>query len=174
MLSIIATVLAAAASVQAHFQLITPSPRVYNDILELNPPCGGSNSTAVRYPFPIKGGSVTFKAFHSNAVMTFNVAFVNPQVQSDFVAKYLPDLTLSAIGSYTLTPDFSTIPQAQLGTNATLQLTFNGGDGFLYQCTDVTFTASAQTGGAGATAASLGLGSQVAAAGLLAGAALLL
>ncbi|KAI8910755.1 hypothetical protein BC831DRAFT_517640 [Entophlyctis helioformis] len=140
-------------AVHAHFQLVTPPPRLYDDLLEFDPPCGGSNTTMARIAFPQKGGVLSIKAFHGNANMTFNIAFKDPLVQQDFTAKFLPDRVIATIGPYSLGPHRPVwTADAKNGANATLQLTFSGGDGMLYQCTDIVIdsklnTASAAVGG---------------------------
>ncbi|KAH6563650.1 hypothetical protein BASA50_010349 [Batrachochytrium salamandrivorans] len=152
-LALVLTIIAIAQPAFAHFRLMSPLPRVYDDLLMLDAPCGGSNSTTVRYPFPIKGGTVNVQAYHSNGAMTFGISFINaPMTQADFATAWQSPRTLGPIGAYSFPNlDMSVLPGAKVGGNATLQLVFNGGDGMLYQCTDITFTASNSTASSSAT-----------------------
>ncbi|EGF78480.1 hypothetical protein BATDEDRAFT_90668 [Batrachochytrium dendrobatidis JAM81] len=136
-LSFVLAVLAITQPAMAHFQLMSPAPRIYDDLLELDAPCGGSNTTTVRHPFPIKGGTVTIQAYHPNAAVTFGISLLKaPMTNADFSTPWQPARTIGAVGSYPFANlDMSTISGVAVGTNATLQITFNGGD-------DITFTAA--------------------------------
>nr|KAJ3405866.1 hypothetical protein HK105_003649 [Polyrhizophydium stewartii] len=101
--------------------------------------------------------------------MVFNIAFTQqPIAQADFAAKWYPDTTIGPVGNYNYDVDLSNLPQAKDGVNATLQLMYNGGDGMLYQCTDIVLSSSLSTGGTknAAVAAMLPAGAAAAAAAL--------
>ncbi|KAI8851024.1 hypothetical protein BC829DRAFT_387792 [Chytridium lagenaria] len=65
-----------------------------------------------RTPFPISGGIVEGVSYHPSANLNFSMAITD----SD--------------------------PDVKVGTNATLRIVYEAGDGLLHQCVDVTFTAA--------------------------------
>ena len=75
-LSFVLAVLAITQPAMAHFQLMSPAPRIYDDLLELDAPCGGSNTTTVRHPFPIS----KLPNFCCNGQYSRSVCLLNPSL----------------------------------------------------------------------------------------------
>ncbi|KAF8322165.1 hypothetical protein DL93DRAFT_2129722 [Clavulina sp. PMI_390] len=133
----------------AHFTLDYPYTRGFDEDSEPDVPCGGFSVNKTRTPFPLSGGFVSFSSFHNTASSVLGVSFSSdPQSLSDF------NTTTSGQAYGLLTPTFSTtvegsfcvhvnisslgVSDAKNGVNATILMVYNGGDGTLHQCSDVT------------------------------------
>ncbi|KAI8997910.1 hypothetical protein BC832DRAFT_566840 [Gaertneriomyces semiglobifer] len=141
-------------SVHAHFQLTKPQSRGYVDDIEIEAPCGGFNDIQnPRKAFPVDGGQITLEAYHPRG--TLNV-FLHLAPPTAFTASDAPTVhrilntfipTPSAWTSDPLT--FSNITGVKDGVEATIQITYDAGDGLLFQCTDIVFGAQADGAGKG-------------------------
>ncbi|KAI9263167.1 hypothetical protein BDA99DRAFT_407798, partial [Phascolomyces articulosus] len=127
-------------SVSAHYQLTYPQSRGFNEDREPTAPCGGFDSVSSRSQFPLQNGFVQINSGHTD--YTYEVKLVtnstNPTA-SDFtsaptVAKGSRNYPADAC----LPIDLGNVQGLSAGTNATIQVVYDGGDGLLYQCADVT------------------------------------
>ncbi|KAI9470583.1 MAG: hypothetical protein EXX96DRAFT_653703 [Benjaminiella poitrasii] len=144
LVALVATLLSAQA-VLAHFQLTYPETRGFNEDQEPTAPCGGFDTVGSRTQFPLKDGFVEINSGHTSYSYVVNVLVNNNPTASDFssnstvqVASGSRDYPQAACLSLNLTNS----PDIKAGANATIQIIYNGGDGQLYQCTDVVFSDS--------------------------------
>ncbi|KZT51058.1 hypothetical protein CALCODRAFT_153599 [Calocera cornea HHB12733] len=146
MLSSLLVALAAAAAASAHFTLNYPQTRGFDEDLEPQF-CGGFPQAQNRTPFPLGPAVIDITSHHPSAVIGAVISFdQNPLNFSEFnmtaSGQPLPFLepyfTISYQGEACFPVDvLASIPGVANGTNATIQVYFNGGDGELYQCSDV-------------------------------------
>ncbi|KAG8969787.1 hypothetical protein FRC03_000613 [Tulasnella sp. 419] len=131
------------ASVNAHFELYYPPTRGFNEDIE-NRFCGGFNTPNTRTPFPLTGGIVSLVSAHDTANFVTLVSFdANPENFGDFnttssgqhIPYLKPFLKINGAGDVCYPVDFQTLglPDIPDGTNATIQIQYDGGDGNLYQ-----------------------------------------
>ncbi|KAF9167426.1 hypothetical protein BGX21_010532 [Mortierella sp. AD011] len=136
--------LCSSASVMAHFMLVYPPSRGFNDDAEPNAPCGGFNTVQTnRSMFPLTDGFVDINSFHPSSTVTINVAIGSNPNTSDFTAAAASSIAINHPGHACLSFNLTSIPGAANNTNATIQLVYSGGDGSLYQCADVVLVTSA-------------------------------
>ncbi|KAG0057107.1 TEL2-interacting protein 1 [Gryganskiella cystojenkinii] len=133
----------ALTAVQAHFILDYPVSRGFDDDAEPTAPCGGFNAVPTnRSMFPLTGAFADIESFHPSSTVTVKLVLGNNPTDQDFTAAtdLAPMFNLNHPGHACLTLSNLTasIATAVSGANATLQLIYNGGDGNLYQCADVT------------------------------------
>ncbi|KAF9821862.1 hypothetical protein IEO21_00292 [Rhodonia placenta] len=134
--------------VSAHFHLQYPGPRgPFNMPNELTFCDNYADATANRTEFPLSGGYYSLLSEHplwilgvliSTAPNPDNFAnFSTASGQQQLVVQYFET---SGEGSFCAPIDISAagIAGVKNGVNATLQFVFDGGDGELYQCADVT------------------------------------
>jgi hypothetical protein len=148
---LLATVL---QSVLAHFTLDYPATRGFNEDTEATVPCGHFDTVGNRTQFPLTNGFLEIYSGHTSWSYTVNVVLGDSPVVADFSSN------ASQIGSGSrsypekacLSVDLSKNSAIKDGVNGTLQIVYNGGDGLLYQCTDVTFTSAAAAWNASACA----------------------
>ncbi|CAO3657088.1 unnamed protein product [Mucor hiemalis] len=140
-LSIVALI--SAQTVLAHFQLLYPASRGFDETKEPTVPCGGFDTVqSKRTLVPLKNAFVEIDSEHTSYTYTVSVLVNNNPAVADFSTKNLTEVA-SGNRNYPqnacLSLDLSKNPSIVNGANATIQVVFNGGDGSLYQCTDVTF-----------------------------------
>ncbi|KAG8946176.1 hypothetical protein FRC04_012031 [Tulasnella sp. 424] len=139
-------------SAQAHFTLDYPparGPFVAKEELKF---CSGyptqSNNRSL---FPISNGVIEVNSHHDSATFVALISFdADPQNFEDFnhtdagqqIPLLKPFLQLKGPGELCVPVDVSAlgINGVGPGTNATILIQFVGGDGSLYQCSDVTLT----------------------------------
>ncbi|KAG0038429.1 hypothetical protein BGZ82_000253 [Podila clonocystis] len=134
------------SAAMAHFTLDYPASRGFNDDNEPNAPCGGFDSVSNRTQFPISKGFLTIDSHHPTAQVKINVVYGNSPAAADFTAAAATPASSVSVthpGHSCLQFDLSSFKGAANGTNATIQIVYNGGDSPLYQCTDVTLVTSA-------------------------------
>ncbi|KND03424.1 uncharacterized protein SPPG_00909 [Spizellomyces punctatus DAOM BR117] len=147
--------LLAVVNVHAHFKLDSPAARGTVEDKEIMAPCGGFDTLQnPRNPLPLTGAKVSITALHPDATANFYLILSSNPTANDFSSnsttrkQIAPTATGIKIGSYSADIDLSKIPEAKEGVQATLQVTFDGGDGLLFQCSDVVLgAATAQTQG---------------------------
>ncbi|KDQ20310.1 hypothetical protein BOTBODRAFT_125906, partial [Botryobasidium botryosum FD-172 SS1] len=131
-----------------HFQLNYPQSRGYVFANETYF-CGGFSSPKPRVPFPIYGGFYIINSEHPRANIMATLSFnPNPTSYQQFnispsgqtIPPLTPFTTLVGQGTICLPVDIAGlgIPDLQGDTNATIQVQYNGGDGTVTQCADVT------------------------------------
>ncbi|KIK71268.1 hypothetical protein GYMLUDRAFT_33412 [Collybiopsis luxurians FD-317 M1] len=149
----------------AHFQLQFPPPRgAFNEPAEVNF-CDGYNSVASnRTAFPMSNGLISFNSEHPQWTATVFVSNLSNPTSFDNFTQIFPFFQESIEGSFCMPFDLSQTNDTSLnlknGDNVTLQILFNGGDGNLFQCADLTLDNSANVTGqtcTNATSAALGL-----------------
>ncbi|KAF8605009.1 hypothetical protein BDV93DRAFT_439668, partial [Ceratobasidium sp. AG-I] len=145
MMSRILTIAALAASAAAHFTLDYPLTRGFN---EDNEPqfCGGFTTPGRRSPFPLGAAGINIDSHHDTANVIALISFdANPQNITQFSnssngAQLTSFIKLDKQGEACIPVNIGALGIANVvnGTNATIQIQFDGGDGNLYQCADVT------------------------------------
>ncbi|KAI9277410.1 hypothetical protein BY458DRAFT_504897 [Sporodiniella umbellata] len=117
--------------VLGHFTVTYPSSRGFNEDQEPIGPCGGFNTaSAQRTAFPLQDGFIEINSGHTSYSYQINAIQGNTTVNVGSGSRAYPQAACLP-----LTLDKSITE----GTNATLQVIYNGGDGLLYQCIDATF-----------------------------------
>ncbi|KAJ3175693.1 hypothetical protein HDU87_005836 [Geranomyces variabilis] len=140
--------LAAFAGVaQAHFTLDSPQTRGMDEDKEPTAPCGGFDTISnPRQNFPISGGVIKLTSEHTTASTKFFFVSGAAPAAADFTNSSLShsaaaDLAITKAGpTQSATVNLSSF--AKVGDVGTIQLIFNGGDGNLFQCSDVMLTAA--------------------------------
>jgi hypothetical protein len=132
----------------AHFQLQFPAPRgAFNEDDEPGFCDGYTHVTKNRTAFPLNNGFVAFKSEHENWTFGALVSTASdPASFNDFPNATMPLAFFKGSGENVICAgplSFNATSDIKDGTNATIQLIFDGGDGQLYQCADVTLSANA-------------------------------
>ncbi|KAL2916410.1 hypothetical protein HK105_204166 [Polyrhizophydium stewartii] len=142
MLVVVALVLTAVAGpAAAHFSLTVPPTRLFDELEEINAPCGGGNTPSATRTVFTKDSKVTIKfADKQGTASVFLGIGENP---TTFPIK-VGELTMSKFGDYDIPLDFSSVPAANAKSPATIQVIVNS-DGALYQCGDVTLNLATAT-----------------------------
>jgi len=133
----------------AHFTLDYPQTRGFDEDLE--PQFCGGFPFSNRSLFPLSAGAIEIDSHHTSSVFVTLISFdQNPQNFSQFSTApdgqsipYLkPFIQLSGTGEMCVPVNVSAlgIQGVGNGTNATIMVQFNGGDGELYQCADITLS----------------------------------
>ncbi|KAI7851647.1 hypothetical protein BDC45DRAFT_515502 [Circinella umbellata] len=128
-------------SVSAHYQLTYPESRGFSEDNEPSAPCGGFNTASSnRTQFPLKNGFVEINSGHTS--YSYEIKLVtnsaNPSASDFSSAPTVANGSRNYPGEGCLPIDLSSVSNASAGTNATIQVIYDGGDGSLYQCVDVT------------------------------------
>ncbi|KAF8480957.1 hypothetical protein DFH94DRAFT_737059 [Russula ochroleuca] len=134
--------------VNAHFQLAFPPPRgPFDDDNEVNFCDNYINAVSNRSEFPLSGGFVTLNSEHPKWSLGILLSTAqDPTSFNNFTnssgGQQLARNFASATGSggFCIPLDLSNtgISGVSDGANVTLQFLYNGGDGNLYQCADLT------------------------------------
>ncbi|KAF8550890.1 hypothetical protein OG21DRAFT_1524807 [Imleria badia] len=147
---ILATSLAAVAN--AHFQLQYPLPR--GPFVQNSEPtfCDGyTNAVSNRTTFPISNGVINMNSEHTTWTAGVIISTdQDPTSFSDFNSSsgyqmVVPYFQTSGEGLFCFPINItaSGVSGVQDGVNVTIQVIFDGGDGVLYQCADLTLSANA-------------------------------
>lgn len=135
-LSLIALSAATISAVSAHFQLTYPQTRGFNEDNEPQAPCGGFNNVGSRSEFPLENGFVQINSGHTSYKYTVKVITSSNPSTSDFTgsnATVIGSGSRNYPGDACLTVSTNNGTDIKAGTNATIQITYDGGDGSLYQ-----------------------------------------
>lgn len=137
----------------AHFQLNYPPTRGFDDDTEPQTICGGFNTVSNRTAFPLSGGQIQITSFHVQASVFAEISFdSNPTSFTQFNTSsngtnYSPLIPVNQIpegaACWNVNVASLNVTDAKDGTNATLVVIFDGGDGTLYQCADLILSSSA-------------------------------
>ncbi|KAI0296594.1 hypothetical protein BC826DRAFT_908206 [Russula brevipes] len=143
--------IAAITVVNAHFQMAFPPPRgPFDEENEVNF-CDNYVNAANRTEFPLSGGFVTLTSEHvswSLAILLSTVQnptsfdnFTGSSGQQQFARNFS---SASGAGDFCIPLNLSDtgISGVADSANVTIQLVFNGGDGSLYQCADLTLSSN--------------------------------
>lgn len=143
--------LAFAAIANAHFQLQYPSPR--GPFVEDSEPsfCDGYTDATTRMSFPLSNGVIEFNSEHTDWTAAVIVsAKQDPTSFTDFNSSSgyqyaVPFFKQTGEGLFCFPINLaaSGVSGVQDGANVTIQVIFDGGDGELYQCADLTLSANA-------------------------------
>jgi len=134
--------------VNAHFELAYPVPRgPFDDDNEVNFCDNYVNAVDNRTEFPLSGGYVTLSSFHPTWTLGVLIStvqdptsfsnFTNSSGGQQFARSFASG---SGEGAFCIPLDLSDtgISGVSAGANVTIQIVFDGGDGTLYQCADLT------------------------------------
>jgi len=147
--SALAIAFAAASAVNAHFQVLYPPVRgPFDDDNEVQF-CDSYTEPANRSPFPLNDGLISWLTTHPSWTVGVLISTAaSPTSFNDFHTSSGADQLV--VGYYegngtnglcvSVKPTAAGIPGIQNGTNVTFQMVYNGGDGILYQCMDVTLS----------------------------------
>ncbi|KAJ3503404.1 hypothetical protein NLJ89_g8450 [Agrocybe chaxingu] len=135
----------------AHFRLLYPLPRG-NFVADLEPNfCGGyTEVTTNRTTFPLSGGFFRISTGHPDWAAGVLVSTVpNPNNFDNFSVNGVQQLVKpfareADAGSFCIPLNLTEagVAGVQDGANVTIQVVFDGGDGLLYQCADLTLSAA--------------------------------
>lgn len=156
-LTLLLVALLSAHLISAHFTLDFPATRGFKEDKETSF-CGGFPTTesSDRKKFPLSGfAPVRITSHHERAEVTILLSVKpNPTSLSDFKTHgelncLMSYTTIVGQGKFCFSVDVSSLassisPAPVEGSLATIQVLFNGGDGLLYQCTDVILTDEAK------------------------------
>lgn len=122
------------STVSAHFQMIYPASRGFDESKEPIAPCGGFDTpSSERLSIP-RSAFMTIDSGHVSYSYVIKALYNENPSADDFNASNLRQLASDA-RNY---PQAACLPfqfgnDVQDGTKATLQITYNGGDGLLHQ-----------------------------------------
>nr|KAJ3418804.1 hypothetical protein HK105_007828 [Polyrhizophydium stewartii] len=139
MIAAIASLLAlAAASVQAHYELIRPVPRGVDGTLQRQSPCGGfPNVQAVRAKFSEQKNTIDVQLYWDGNVEVFMAVGDNPVT---FPTKIGEQFNGTAGTFYRIPIDVSKVPGLAKGRLITLQTICHFSPTIdLYQCADMVY-----------------------------------
>ncbi|KAJ3771548.1 hypothetical protein FB446DRAFT_740031 [Lentinula raphanica] len=130
----------------AHFQLQFPPPR--GTFVEDQEPnfCDGYDSVASnRTSFPLTGGIISFNSEHPQWTAAVLITNVSNPTSFDNFSQITPFFQESIEGSFCMHFDLTQTNATGLtnGENVTIQILYDGGDGNLFQCADLTLDSSA-------------------------------
>ncbi|RDL37289.1 uncharacterized protein BP5553_04722 [Venustampulla echinocandica] len=140
----LATLAALASAASAHFTLVYPAARGFNEDTLTNFPCGGQDKVSTtRTQWPLKDGSIALNMGHISTNVEVLIGFGN-DVGSAFNTVLRPTFGQTGLGDFCITsvslPAGLNITE---GTNATIQVITNGDPkGGLYNCADITFAST--------------------------------
>ncbi|KAI0735397.1 hypothetical protein C8Q76DRAFT_765852 [Earliella scabrosa] len=139
--------------VSAHFELQFPPPRGETNTDNQVTFCDGyANSAANRTVFPTSGGFVSIIAKHPDWTLGGIIStaenansFDTFRDDDDEFQQFLPFFKTSDVGDFCVNVNLtaSGVEGIRDGANVTIQLVFDGGDGQLYQCADLTLSDNA-------------------------------
>ncbi|KAG6371645.1 hypothetical protein JVT61DRAFT_9359 [Boletus reticuloceps] len=143
----VALTAAFATFANAHFQLQFPLPR--GPFVQNSEPtfCDGyTNAVSNRTVFPLSNGVIDLDSEHPTWTVGVIISTVqNPTSFSDFNSSLVvPYFKTSGEGGFCFPINIaaSNVSGIQDGANVTIQVIFDGGDGILYQCADLTLSAN--------------------------------
>ncbi|KIY45340.1 hypothetical protein FISHEDRAFT_49327 [Fistulina hepatica ATCC 64428] len=135
------TALALVGAVQAHFQLQFPTPRgVFNMDNEVDF-CDGYDTPATnRTTFPLSGGFFSLNSEHESWTAGVFVSAAADPTSFDNFTQVKSFFSETGEGLYCFPLNLSNDTALTNGTNVTIQIEYNGGDGNLFQCADLTLS----------------------------------
>jgi len=152
-LSAVATIAGLVSIASAHFQLQYPAPR--GPFVEDDEPtfCDGyTDAGSNRTVFPLSGGVIEINSEHPTWTVGVLVSTAsNPSNFSDFnfpngtnqLAVNFFQTSGEGLACFNINLTKSGVSGIQDGANVTVEIVFDGGDGQLYQCADLTLSSSA-------------------------------
>ncbi|KAH8079961.1 hypothetical protein HD553DRAFT_126541 [Filobasidium floriforme] len=141
------TALAAAATVSAHFTLDYPPTRGFDDDKEPEF-CGGfTDPSSPRNVVPLTGNvPIHLDSHHASAAVALLISSKeDPQNFDDFSSTLAKSWFQMPQGETCFNVDFSSLGMNFVnGSQVTIQVQYNGGDGNLFQCSDLVLVDGAQ------------------------------
>ncbi|KAL1728891.1 hypothetical protein EV714DRAFT_214060 [Schizophyllum commune] len=132
------TVLGLSSFAAAHFKLQFPEPRGdFNEDAEDKFCDGYMNVDDDRERYPLTGGYVTLIAAHPSWTLGILASTADDPTSFDNFTTERPFASAEGQGTYCIPFDLDTSKYSN-GQNITIQIQFNGGDGDLFQCADLT------------------------------------
>ncbi|KDR84759.1 hypothetical protein GALMADRAFT_217823 [Galerina marginata CBS 339.88] len=132
-----------AISVNAHFQLQFPAPRgVFVEDDEPNFCDGYLTPSTNRTEFPLSGGFFTLNSEHPSWTAGVLLSTAADPTSFNNFSQINNFFQVKGEGGFCIPLDFKTSNATGLktGDNVTVQIVFDGGDGQLYQCADLTLS----------------------------------
>ncbi|KAJ7783532.1 hypothetical protein DFH07DRAFT_726859 [Mycena maculata] len=134
------------ALANAHFQLQFPIPR--GPFVEDSEPtfCDGYDDvTSNRTTFPLTGGFFSLNSEHTSWTAGVTLSTKENSTSFNDFSIIVPFFKLSGEGLFCIPLDLSATNATGLsdGLNVTLEIVYDGGDGELYQCADLTLSSTA-------------------------------
>ncbi|KAJ7139893.1 hypothetical protein C8R44DRAFT_765686 [Mycena epipterygia] len=134
------------ALANAHFQLQFPIPR--GPFVEDNEPtfCDGYNDeTTNRTVFPLSNGFFSLNSEHTSWTAGVTLSTKANSTSFDDFSTIVPFFKLTGEGLFCIPLDLLATNATGLkdGQNVTLEIVFDGGDGELFQCADLTLSSTA-------------------------------
>ncbi|KAI9445441.1 hypothetical protein H4582DRAFT_1806649 [Lactarius indigo] len=136
--------------VSAHFQVSYPPPRgPFDEDNEVNFCDNYAHAVSNRSEFPLSGGFVTLNSEHANWNLAILLSTVQDPTSFDNFTTSSGQQQLarnfasgSGEGGFCIPLDLNNtgISGVQNNANVTIQFLFNGGDGSLFQCADLTLS----------------------------------
>ena len=136
----------------AHFQLLSPPARGYDEDTLTQYPCGGQNSVSNnRTKFPISDAAIQLNMEHDRAAVQVVLALGETPGDGDFNITVRPIFLEEGIGKFCMGDVSVALPSGtnvgDQGLPATLQVITNGDpSGGLYNCADITLMSSGPAG----------------------------
>ncbi|KAJ7745912.1 hypothetical protein DFH07DRAFT_889913 [Mycena maculata] len=134
------------ALVNAHFQLQFPLPRG-PFVMDSEPNfCDGyTNAVSNRTIFPLTGGFFSLNSEHTSWTAGVAISTIQDPTSFNDFAQIVPFFKDSGEGLFCFPLDLLSTNATGLtsGENVTIQITFDGGDGELFQCADLTLSSTA-------------------------------
>ncbi|KAH0283941.1 hypothetical protein KCU62_g8660, partial [Aureobasidium sp. EXF-3399] len=132
--------------VSAHFKLVYPAARGFDEDILGTFPCGGQNTVSSnRTEFPISGAPIQLLMGHTAAKVQVLMALGNDP-GSNFNITLLPTVQEQGPQNFCIGAGALQFPAGlniTAGMNATIQVVTNGDpSGGLYNCADITFTST--------------------------------
>ncbi|KAI4763559.1 hypothetical protein E4T52_04431 [Aureobasidium sp. EXF-3400] len=132
--------------VSAHFKLVYPAARGFDEDILGTFPCGGQNTVSSnRTEFPITGAPIQLLMGHTSAKVQVLMALGNDP-GSNFNITLLPTFQEQGPQNFCIGAGALQFPAGlniTAGMNATIQVVTNGDpNGGLYNCADITFTST--------------------------------
>jgi len=152
-LLIVATFLGLASVASAHFQLQYPVPRgVFVEDNEPNFCDGYTNAVSNRTVFPLNNGVISMNSEHPQWTVGVLVStkqnptsfndFNNANGSNQLVVNFF-QTSGEGLACFNIDLSKSGIAGVTDGANVSIEVAFDGGDGQLYQCADLTLSSSA-------------------------------
>ncbi|KIM48435.1 hypothetical protein M413DRAFT_440167 [Hebeloma cylindrosporum] len=134
-----------AAAVNAHFQLQYPPPR--GVFVEDDEPtfCDGYlTAVSNRSEFPLSGGFFSLNSEHPKWTAGVLISTLPDPKSFNNFSQVNSFFQIQGEGAFCIPLDFSksNVTSLSTGQNVTIQIVFDGGDGQLYQCADLTLSNS--------------------------------
>ncbi|KAJ3100411.1 hypothetical protein HDU97_002243 [Phlyctochytrium planicorne] len=122
-------------------KITAPQHRLpFSESKQVFPPCAKA-AVGARTVFPIQGGAINMTSYHTTATVSFELALTADPKEADFLYTVIPVRSIprgkSTLKEIDLRAAVGSDVQLVDGAVATLRFKFDGGDGTLYDCSDI-------------------------------------